>query len=118
IFSQNSSVSHLDREYLFQVGSSSVTPLRYSITSRGRLMSEQEDRLIRCFASVFPMSTPQEIQTAGPEWFAASESLAVVTLAAVIQEEFGIEMNTSDLAELNSFGAILDCLRQRSSTAK
>jgi len=80
-------------------------------------MSEQEDRLIQCFASVFPMSTPEEIQSAGPEWFAASDSLAVVTLVAVIQEEFGIEIDISNLEELKSFEAILDYLQQRNSPA-
>ena len=79
-------------------------------------MSEQENRLIKCFASVFPMSTPEEIQSAGSEWFAASDSLALVTLAAVIQEEFDVEMETPVLAELNSFGAVLDYLRRHTST--
>jgi acyl carrier protein len=78
-------------------------------------MSEQEVRLIQCFASVFPMSSTEEIQTAGPEWFAASDSLAVVTLAAVIQEEFGVEIDTWALAELNSFDAVLEYIRQRGS---
>jgi acyl carrier protein len=79
-------------------------------------MSDQEDRLMQCFASVFPMSTPEEIVSAGPEWFAGSDSLALVTLAAVIQEEFGVAIDTLVLAELNSFRSVLDYLRRHTST--
>ena len=75
-------------------------------------MSEQEHRLIQCFATVFPMSTPDEIVCAGSEWFARSDSLALVTLAAVIQEEFQVDIDTLVLAELNSFGSILEYLRR------
>jgi acyl carrier protein len=79
-------------------------------------MSELEDRLVQCFASVFPMSPPEEIVSSGPEWFAESDSLAMVTLAAVIQEQFDVDIDTMKLAELNSFGGVLDYLRRHTST--
>jgi acyl carrier protein len=66
-------------------------------------MSEQEERLARCFASVFPALKPEEIPTASAESVAAWDSLAAVTLVAVIQQEFGVEIDPLDLPELNSF---------------
>ena len=69
-------------------------------------MSEQEDRLVRCFASVFPALAPEEIRTASAESVAAWDSLATVTLVAVIQQEFGVEIDLLDLPELTSFEAL------------
>jgi acyl carrier protein len=69
-------------------------------------MSEQEDRLARCFASVFPGLMPEEIRTASAESVAAWDSLAAVTLVAVVQQEFGVEINPLDLPELSSFDAL------------
>lgn len=69
-------------------------------------MSEQEDRLARCFASVFPALTPEEIRTASAESVAAWDSLAAVTLVAVVQQEFGVEIDPLDLPELSSFEAL------------
>jgi acyl carrier protein len=69
-------------------------------------MSEQEDRLARCFASVFPALTPEEIRAASAESVATWDSLRAVTLMAVIQQEFAVEINALDLPELNSFAAL------------
>jgi len=69
-------------------------------------MSEREDRLVRVFASVFPALKPEEIRTAGVESVAEWDSLASVTLVAVIQQEFGVEIDPLDLPELNSFQAL------------
>lgn len=69
-------------------------------------MSEQEDRLARCFASVFPTLSPEEIRAASTESVEAWDSLRSVTLLAVIQQEFAVEINPLDLPELNSFAAL------------
>ena len=74
-------------------------------------MSEQENRLIRCFASVFPGLATEEIRTTGAEspsgvW----DSLSTVTLAAVIEEEFNIQIDQEVLPELDSFNAFLKYL--------
>ena len=68
-------------------------------------MPEREDRLVRCFASVFPALTPEEIRTASAESIEAWDSLAAVTLVAVVEQEFGVEIDPLDLPELSSFGA-------------
>ena len=75
-------------------------------------MSEQESRLIRCFASVFPALTVEEIQTATADSAGVWDSLAGVTLATVIQEEFGVEIDSSDLPELDSFEAFRTYLQR------
>jgi acyl carrier protein len=68
-------------------------------------MSEQENRLMRCFASVFPALSPAEIRTINSESTANWDSLATVTLASVVQDEFDVEIELDVLPELNSFAA-------------
>jgi len=69
-------------------------------------LSEREDRLVRCFASVFAVLSVDQIRTATvdsiPEW----DSLASVTLVAVIEQEFGIQIDIFDLPQLSSFESI------------
>lgn len=75
-------------------------------------MSEQETRLIRCFTSVFPTLTPEEIRTASALSLDAWNSLASVTLAVVIEQEFNVQIDLLDLSELNSFDSFRTYLRQ------
>jgi acyl carrier protein len=75
-------------------------------------MSELESRLIRCFSSVFPALTPEEIRAASAESLAAWDSLAAVTLVAVVQQEFSVQIDLLDLPELDSFEAFQTYLRR------
>jgi acyl carrier protein len=76
-------------------------------------MSEQEDRLIRCFSSVFPMLSAAEIRSASRDSLAAcGDSLTAITLVAVIQQEFNVDIDLSDLSELDSFEAFQTYLRK------
>ena len=68
-------------------------------------MSELDDRLAICFSSVFPTLTPAEVRVASTESVAAWDSLAAVTLVAVVQQEFEVEIDLLDIAELDSFEA-------------
>ncbi len=68
-------------------------------------MSEHETRLIRCFSSVFPWLTPEEIRSMSMESTENWDSLSAVTLAAVVQEEFGVDIDAEILPELVSFEA-------------
>jgi len=77
-------------------------------------MFEAETRLQKCFASVFPGLTPEEIRAAGADSVGIWDSLSTVTLVAVVQEEFGIEIDPGVLAQLNSFDAFRDYLCQLS----
>ncbi|MEO5925018.1 MAG: acyl carrier protein [Bryobacteraceae bacterium] len=68
-------------------------------------MPEFELRLIRCFASVFPALSDDDIRTLDGSESGSWDSLSTVTLGAVIQEEFGIEIDPVQLPEMNSFEA-------------
>ncbi len=69
-------------------------------------MVEQTDRLVRCFAAVFPNVPAERIPVASvdnvPDW----DSLASVILAAVLEQEFGVQIDLLDLPELTSFNAV------------
>jgi acyl carrier protein len=80
-------------------------------------MSEEEDRLVedrlvRCFLSVFPGLTTEEVRSAGAQSVGLWDSLATVTLAAVVQEEFQLEIGPEILPQLDSYEAFLDYLRR------
>ena len=68
-------------------------------------MSDQEDRLIRCFASVFPGLSEEEIRGTSAQSEGIWDSLSAVTLVAVIQEEFSLDIEPEILPELSSFEA-------------
>ena len=74
-------------------------------------MSEREDRLVRCFASVFPWLAPEEIENVSAESAENWDSLTTVTLAAVVQEEFGVDIDPDSLLKLDSFNAFRGYLR-------
>lgn len=74
-------------------------------------MSENESRLIRCFTSVFPALTPEGIRVASAENTGSWDSLTAITLAAVIQEEFCMEIDPEVLPDLDSFEAHRNYLR-------
>jgi acyl carrier protein len=75
-------------------------------------MDEAENRLIRCFSSVFPDLTTEQIRSASMDSVPAWDSLAAVTLVAVLQEEFGLQINLMDLPELVSFVAVQNYVRK------
>jgi acyl carrier protein len=79
-------------------------------------MSKTEGRLVQCFAAVFPGKTTEQILTANPDTFAEWDSVTAITLLTVIQEEFGIEMEPEDFAEMISFQGILGYLDKQSSS--
>jgi acyl carrier protein len=68
--------------------------------------------LVRCFASVFPWLAPEEIRSISAESAESWDSLSAVTLAAVVQEEFGLDIGPEVLPNLDSFEAFLRYLRQ------
>jgi len=68
-------------------------------------IAELESRLVRCFGSVFPGLSDDEICALEGSVSGDWDSLSTVTLAAVIQEEFGIEIDSAQLPEMNSYEA-------------
>ena len=68
-------------------------------------MSDRRERLVRCFAAVFPSLAPEDIPAARIESVENWDSLASVRLVAVVEEEFCGRIDLRDLQELSSFEA-------------
>jgi serine O-acetyltransferase len=84
-------------------------PRRTSITSdRNRV--ELEPRLVHCFAAAFDSLGPEEIRRADVTSLAEWDSLASMTLVALIEEEFQLRIDVSDIPRLRSFTCILNYL--------
>ena len=74
-------------------------------------MDEQQRRLADCFAAVFPELSKEEILRASPATVKSWDSVAVVTLLAVIEEEFGITIDDDDPSKFDSFENILSYVK-------
>ena len=74
-------------------------------------MTEIRERLLNCFAVVFPGVERRELTlmsiASSSEW----DSLATVTLVALMEEEFGQNFVPEELEQLISFELILEILR-------
>jgi acyl carrier protein len=69
-------------------------------------MTETRARLIRCIQAVFPGVSERDAVNADGSW----DSVAMVTLAAVIEEEFGIQFEPEEIEKLKSFDNCLSLL--------
>jgi len=69
-------------------------------------MEDVQEKLIKCFSAVFPELLPHEIVMASPSTAGAWDSLTAVTLLAVVEEEFGIELEPNGKLEDMSFESI------------
>jgi acyl carrier protein len=69
-------------------------------------VQDLEHRLVRCFSSVFPDLSEEQIRSASIESVPGWHSLASVTLVSVVQEEFGVQVSLGDLPNLVSFSAV------------
>ena len=74
-------------------------------------MDNLDNRLVRCFSSVFPDLNEDQIRNASVESVSEWHSLASVTLIALLQEEFGLQVNLADLPSLVSFSAVQNYVR-------
>jgi acyl carrier protein len=75
-------------------------------------MDEMEKRLVACFSAVLPELTPEEVGEASAATVAAWDSVATVTLLAVVEEEFGISISDEDPGRFDSFQNILSYLHE------
>jgi len=66
-------------------------------------MTDTEKRLIRCFQAVFPELSESDATDATTLRVAAWDSMATVTLAAAVEEEFGIQFEPEELENLTSY---------------
>jgi acyl carrier protein len=80
-------------------------------------MSEDERRLLNCFSSVFPGLSNEEICKANADVYSPWDSLTSVTLVAVVEEEFNIEIESEFLPNLNSYESFREYVLYRRSRA-
>jgi acyl carrier protein len=76
--------------------------------SNEKTMDEVADRLRDCFREVFPDLADEQIETAERAEMAEWDSLATLTLLAVIEEEFELQLDEEEIARLTSFSAVRD----------
>ena len=76
-------------------------------------MNELNERLIRCFSIVFPDLPADQIPRASVSSVAQWDSLAMLNLVGVLEEEFRVRLGADDLASLLSYELIRDQLAER-----
>jgi acyl carrier protein len=81
-------------------------------------MDENESRLAECFLAVFPDLPTDVIVHASSTSIQNWDSVATVTLLAVVEEEFGINIDVKDLARFDSFNGILIFLQESQQPAE
>jgi acyl carrier protein len=80
-------------------------------------MDDVKPKLVECFRIVFPDLKEKDIPTASQATVAEWDSVAAITLVNVIEEQFEIEMDLDDVADLDSFDKVLAYLQQRQQPA-
>ena len=76
-------------------------------------MDDTRKRLASCFQVVFPDLREAEIPSASQETVAAWDSVAAITMMNVIEDEFALQMDLDDLADLDSFEKVHAYLQKR-----
>jgi len=76
-------------------------------------MDETRQRLTNCFQVVFPDLAMAEIAGASTATLAAWDSVAAITLMNVVEDEFRVQMDLDDLANLDSFDKFYSYLQKR-----
>jgi len=76
------------------------------------MSSDTKSRLIECFVSVFPEVPRDAIEKATMDSVENWDSLITVTIVAVVQEEFGIQIPTDQYPKLTSFAGVLDLVER------
>jgi acyl carrier protein len=77
-------------------------------------MPLDHERLKRCFSSTFPAASVSEIETARIDDMPGWDSLRGVTLLAVLEEQFALEMDMEELLALGTFDGVRAHLEQHS----
>jgi acyl carrier protein len=76
-------------------------------------MDDVRERLSDCFRVVFPELPQERIANASPETVAEWDSVAALTLMSVVEEEFALQIDLDDLADMASFESFYSYLQRR-----
>lgn len=79
-------------------------------------MNNAHERLVTCFSTVFPALSRAEVVDASSDSVDNWDSLAIVTLLAVIEEEFAVQLPPDEVETLVSFHAFWTYLKPRISS--
>ena len=71
------------------------------------------DRLKQTFAAVLKVDPASLTDESSPENTPSWDSLRAVQLATAIEETFEVELTTTDILSMRSFGMVRDVLRRR-----
>lgn len=80
-------------------------------------MTNIDERLAKCFAIALPDLPRGEIQRASQKAVPKWDSLAMVNLLALIEEEFAVQISDEDLGRMTSFASILEYLQKKTGAA-
>jgi len=81
-------------------------------------LDDRDDLLMRCFAAAFPSATRDEIRTAKTfDAIPGYDSLRMINLLAVLDDEFGVQIDLLDVLELEPFDAVKRYLSQQGLTS-
>jgi acyl carrier protein len=69
---------------------------------------------LHCFETVFPELTESEILNSSQESVKAWDSVATITLVNVIEDEFQVELDLDDIADLTTFDRVLKYVESKS----
>ena len=75
-------------------------------------MDNIQNRLTNCFSAIFPGVSTDEIRQSTPLTIPKWDSVAAITLANMIEEEFKFSVDFDRLPELDSFQRILAYIRE------
>jgi len=76
-------------------------------------MNDARERLVNCFAAVFPNLSEEEIQHATPDIVKDWDSVSNVILIGVIEEEFNTSIAIEDVEHLRTFELALHFLENK-----
>ncbi len=76
-------------------------------------MNDLDDRLVRCLQTVFPTLPASAVRQASQDNVEAWDSVAMLTLFTVVEEEFGVVVDYDRVEELTSFTGLLQYLRDQ-----
>jgi acyl carrier protein len=69
-------------------------------------MDELDERLTQCFRDIFPDWSGEQIQSAKRSEQSEWDSLASLSLLAVLEEDFGCQLDDADIEHLDSFEGV------------
>jgi acyl carrier protein len=76
-------------------------------------MPDNRSRLIQWFQAMFPDLSDREVMRASVDRVAAWDSIATVTLAAAVEEEFGTAFEPSEIEKANLFSTAFSTVWNR-----